>query len=325
MKVAPPGPKKSLRRMTAAPDRPPLRPVHGWIVVDKPVGIGSTQVVAIVRRIMRATKAGHAGTLDPLATGVLPVALGEATKTVAYVMGGPKRYMFTVRWGEARSTDDREGEIVGVSDLRPAESAIRAGSMRMVGIIEQSPPAYSAVHIGGERAYDLARAGRGVVPNPRSVAIHRFELIDMPSVDEAVFEVECGKGTYVRSLARDLALALGTVGHVSALRRTLSGPFAEAQAISLETLKSMGHSPAAFGHVLPVEAALDDIPALALTETEANRLRCGQTVGLIHRQDLERVGHLESGCLVCAMAGGKPLALARFEGGGLRPVRVLNI
>jgi tRNA pseudouridine55 synthase len=287
--------------------------------------MSSMQVVSRVRHAIGAAKAGHAGTLDPLASGILPVALGEATKTVPFVTGGKKRYRFTLRWGEARSTDDAEGEVVATSAHRPTPERIRNALERMVGAIEQIPPAFSAVHIGGQRAYALARAGRKVDPLPRTVIVHRFTLTEHPDDDHAVFEVECGKGTYVRSLARDLAVALGTVGHVSALRRTAVEPFTEAQAISLESLQSLGHSPAAFGQVLPVETALDDIPALALTDTEANRLRCGQPVGLLNRQDLERVGHLESGSIVCAMAGGKPVALARFEAGGLHAVRVLNL
>jgi tRNA pseudouridine55 synthase len=300
-------------------------PIHGWLVIDKPVGMTSMQAVSRVRRATGAAKAGHAGTLDPLASGVLPVALGEATKTVPFVTGGKKRYRFTACWGEARSTDDAEGEVVATSAVRPTREQICVALERMIGAIEQVPPAFSAVHIGGQRAYALARAGHKVDPSPRMVAIHRFALVDRPNDDHAVFEVECGKGTYIRSLARDMAVALGTVGHVSALRRTAVEPFTEAQAISLESLQSLGHSPAAFGQLLPVETALDDIPALALTDTEANRLRCGQPVGLLSRQDLERVGHLESGSIVCAMAGGKPVALARFEAGDLRAVRVLNL
>jgi tRNA pseudouridine55 synthase len=300
-------------------------PIHGWLVIDKPVGMTSMRVVSLVRRAIGAAKAGHAGTLDPLASGVLPVALGEATKTIPFAMDGKKRYRFTVRWGEARSTDDAEGEVIATSAERPTPERISAALERMVGAIEQVPPAFSAVHIEGQRAYALARAGHKVDLLPRTVTIHRFALVGCPDDDHAVFEVECGKGTYIRSLARDLAVALGTVGHVSALRRIAVEPFTEAQAISLESLQSVGHSPAAFGQLLPVETALDDIPALALTDTEANRLRCGQPVGLLSRQDLERVGHLESGSIVCAMAGGKPVALARFEAGDLRAVRVLNL
>jgi tRNA pseudouridine55 synthase len=281
--------------------------------------------VNIARRATGAAKAGHAGTLDPLATGILPVALGEATKTVPFVMDDTKCYRFTVRWGEARSTDDVEGDVIGTSVMRPTREQILAALASMTGRIEQRPPAFSAVHVGGQRAYALARAGRSVEPAPRAVTIHRFALIGCPDEDHAEFEVECGKGTYVRSLARDLAAALGTVGHVSALRRTRVGRFTEAQAISLESLPSLGHSPAAFGHLLTVETVLDDIPALALTETEANRLRCGQAVGVADRFDMGRIGYRESGCIVWAMAGGKPVALARFEAGGLRPVRVFHL
>ncbi len=300
-------------------------PIHGWLIIDKPAGMTSTRVVGTVRRVTGAAKAGHGGTLDPLATGLLPVALGEATKTAAYVLDGNKRYRFAVRWGEARSTDDAEGEITATSGHRPDGAAIRAALPRFLGAIQQVPPAFSAVHVAGERAYDLARAGVAVDLAPRTVTVARLELVDQPDADHAVFEMESGKGAYVRSLGRDLALALGTVGHVAALRRTAIGPFTEAHAISLESLGTVGHSPAALRHLLPVETALDDIPALALTDTEANRLRCGQPVGLFRRQDLQRIGHLESGSLVCAMAGGKPVALARFEAGDLRPVRVLNL
>jgi tRNA pseudouridine55 synthase len=300
-------------------------PIHGWLVIDKPLGASSAQVVGAVRRATGAAKAGHAGTLDPLATGVLPVALGEATKTVPYLVDGTKAYRFTVRWGEATSTDDLEGDVIAVSPRRPAPDEIEAAVAGMTGEIEQVPPAYSAVHVSGQRAYALARAGRPVELTSRRVVIHRFAFVARPDDDHAAFEVACGKGTYIRSLARDLAAGLGTCGHVSALRRTAVGPFDERQAISLESLQSLGHSPAAFGHLLPVEAVLDDIPALDLTDTEANRLRRGQPVVLIDRTDPRCIGPLESGCIVWARAGGKPVALARFEAGGLRPVRVLNL
>jgi tRNA pseudouridine55 synthase len=240
-------------------------------------------------------------------------------------MDDTKAYRFTVRWGEATSTDDAEGDVIATSPNRPTSDGMHVAIVAMTGEIEQIPPAYSAVHVAGKRAYALARAGRPVDLAPRRVVIHRFELIEQTDDDHAVFEVVCGKGTYVRSLARDLAAALGTVGHVSALRRTAVGPFSETQAISLESLQSLGHSPAAFGHLLPVETVLDDIPALDLTDTEANRLRRGQPVGLADRLIRGRIGHLESGCIVWAKAGGKPVALARFEAGGLRPVRVLNL
>jgi tRNA pseudouridine55 synthase len=285
----------------------------------------------MVKRLTRASKAGHAGTLDPLATGVLPIALGEATKTMPFVVDAGKRYRFTLCWGEARTTDDAEGEVTARSDQRPSRSEILAALPAFHGLIDQVPPAFSALKLDGQRAYDLARAGLPVALASRQVRVDRFELVDTPDADHAVFEVACGKGTYMRALCRDLALRLGTVGHLSALRRTAVGRFGEAQAISLESLEALRHSAAVpdalteSGYLLPVETALDDIPALALTSAEANRLRSGQPVGLLHRTDLERIGHLESGAVVCAMSGGKPVALARFQGGDLRPLRVLNL
>jgi tRNA pseudouridine55 synthase len=300
-------------------------PVNGWLVIDKPAGMTSTQVVSAVRRLTGAAKAGHGGTLDPLATGLLPVALGEATKTVGYVMDGAKRYRFTVRWGEARSTDDAEGEVTATSPVRPTADAIAAALPAFHGVIQQVPPVYSAIKVDGARAYDLAREGTPPELAARAVRIDRFALVEQPDPDHATFEVASGKGAYMRSLARDLALALGTVGHIVALRRTAVGPFREAQAISLEKLEALGHSAAASEHLMAVATALDDIPALALSADEANRLRCGQPVGLIRRSDLERIGTLESGAMVCATCAGRPVALARFEAGELRPVRVLNL
>ena len=300
-------------------------PINGWLVIDKPSGMTSTQVVSAVRRSIGAAKAGHGGTLDPLATGLLPVALGEATKTVSYVMDGRKRYRFTVRWGEARSTDDAEGEVVAVSDRRPDAAAIHAALPAFIGLIDQVPPDFSAIKVAGARAYDLAREGETVALASRKAQIDSFELVEQTDADHAVFEVTSGKGVYMRSLARDLARALGTVGHIAQLRRTSVGPFREAHAISLETLASLGHSAAASEHLMAVSTALDDIPALALTADEANRLRCGQPVGLLRRSDLERIGNLESGAVVCATCSGRPVALARFEAGELRPLRVLNL
>src|SRR5690606_18006997 len=218
------------------------RPVHGWVVIDKQAGMSSAHVVARVQRLIGAAKAGHGGTLDPLATGVLPVALGEATKTVAYVMDGRKRYRFTVRWGEARDTDDSEGAVTETSDARPDRDAIVAALGDFVGLIRQTPPAFSAIKIDGRRAYALARAGEAFAVEPREVQIDSFELIALQDRDHAVFDVHCGKGTYMRALARDLARRLGTVGHIAALRRTAAGPFDEAAAISLESLESLVHS-----------------------------------------------------------------------------------
>jgi tRNA pseudouridine55 synthase len=307
--------------------------IHGWLVIDKPLGPTSSQIVLRVRRALGAAKAGHAGTLDPMATGILPIALGEATKTVSHLVDATKSYRFTVRWGEARDTDDAEGEVVATSGRRPTAEEIRAVLPRFTGLIEQVPPIFSARKVDGARAYDLARQHRAVTLAPSIVRIDRLELVGSPDPDHAEFACECGKGAYMRALARDMAVALGTVGHVARLRRTRVGPFAEKDAISLETLDALGHSAAALGdfpgslagRLLAVETVLDDIPALALTAAEANRLRSGQPVGLIRRSDRERIGQLESGSLVCAMSDGKMVAIARFEAGDLRPVRILNL
>jgi tRNA pseudouridine55 synthase len=292
--------------------------VDGWIVLDKPLGLGSTPAVSRVRRLFGAQKAGHGGTLDPLATGVLPIALGEATKTVPWVMDGRKEYRFTLRFGQARSTEDAEGEVIAESAVRPTESAILAALGAFLGEIEQRPPAFSALKIDGKRAYDLARAGETVELALRKVTIERLELVGRPDADHADFVVGCGKGTYIRSLGRDLAVSLGTVGHLSALRRTRAGPFTEDQAISLPKLEALGHIPALFGVLAPVATALDDIPALALTETQADRLRHGQPVFL--PEDAP-----PSGTLLRTELGSRLVALVRSDGVALKPVRVFNL
>jgi tRNA pseudouridine55 synthase len=299
--------------------------IHGWLVVDKPPGTTSVSVVSAVRRAANAAKAGHGGTLDPLASGVLPVALGEATKTVAYVMDRTKSYRFTVRWGERRDTDDVEGSIVECSDHRPRAGEITALLPRFEGEIEQVPPIYSAVKIEGRRAYALARAAVPVELFPRRVRIVRFRLIGIPDSDHAEFEVESGKGAYMRSLARDLARALGTCGYITALRRTAVGPFTEVNAIPLDKVSSLGHSGALLEHVLPVEAALADIPALTLTEAEARRLQQGQPIAVLPVARRSPQQHVFKDAVICAMAEGRPVALARIRGGEIRPVRVLNL
>jgi len=296
----------------------PKQKVDGWVVLDKPLGMGSTQAVGRVRWLFSAAKAGHGGTLDPLATGVLPIALGEATKTVPFVMDGRKEYRFTLRFGEARSTEDGEGEIVAESDARPSDAAIGSALAGFTGEIEQVPPAFSALKIAGRRAYDLARAGEAVDLKPRKVMIESLALLARPDADHADFVVSCGKGTYIRSLGRDLARALGTVGHLSALRRTAVGPFREEAAISLPKLEALGHIPPLLGALVPVATALDDIPALALTETQANQLRHGQPV--ILTRDVP-----PSGALVRVEAGSKLVALVRSDGVALQPVRVFNL
>ncbi len=302
------------------------RRIHGWLVIDKPAGITSARVVARVRAALDAQKAGHSGTLDPLATGILPIALGEATKTAAYVVDGAKSYRFTVRWGEARDTDDADGAVTGVSDRRPSEHDIRAVLPAFVGQITQVPPAYSAVKVGGRRAFALARSNQEVVIAPRTVNVEAFTLIEIVDPDRAVFEVRCGKGTYMRSLARDVARRLGTVGHIEMLRRTAVGPFDESQAISLDYLESVGHSAPLSGHLLAVETALDGIPALALNAVQADHLRHGRPVRVQGGgRSFVTIGDLDEGEVLCAMADGRPVALARLEGGEIRPMRVLNV
>ena len=252
--------------------------VDGWVALDKPVGLTSTQAVGKVRRLFDAQKAGHAGTLDPLASGMLPIALGEATKTVPFAMDRDKVYRFTIHWGEARATDDLEGDVIATSDVRPAQAAIAEALKAYVGDIEQVPPQYSAIKIDGERAYDLARAGEEVELKARPVTIYEARLVVCPDADHAEIEIECSKGTYVRSLARDLAEDLGTKGYVSALRRTDVGPFGAHNAISLEKLEELSHSAAHFEHLLVVETVLDDIPALAITAEQAQRVRQGRSI-----------------------------------------------
>ena len=298
--------------------------VTGWIIVDKPSGITSTTVCNRVRRLADDAKTGHGGTLDPLATGVLPLALGEATKTVSFAMDGEKAYRFRLRWGEARDTDDAEGAVTETSDVRPTAEAIEAALPEFIGLIQQVPPIYSAIKVDGERSYSLAREQRSVELQPRPIQIHDFRLVEMVDEDSADFDVACGKGAYMRSLARDLARAVGTVGHISALRRTRVGPFTEAGAISLASLEALGHIAPDCEHLLPVETALADIPALAVTGSEAASLRQGQAVPLFRTTDLGRIGDLADGATIRATNGGITVALARLEGGRVQPVRVIN-
>ncbi len=318
------------------------KPIHGWLVVDKARGMTSSRVVSQVKKLTGAAKVGHAGTLDPLATGILPIALGEATKTVSYVMDGSKEYRFTIVWGEARDSDDAEGKVVGTSSVRPEKSDIIKGLNEFVGEIEQIPPAFSAIKIDGRRAYDLARLDQEVALSPRRVHVEKFELLEIPDCDHATFSVSCGKGTYIRSLARDLARNLGALGHVSALRRTRVGPFCEKDAISLDSPEFLGHIGAFSSHLLSLLTVLDDIPALALTEDQARCLKNGQAVPLfkvkvrsascgpespsglcedLSPDLLEKLGHAEA----CALCGDRLVALVRCEEGRIRPFRVFNL
>jgi len=298
--------------------------VNGWLIVDKPSGITSTGVCNVVKRLAKGAKTGHGGTLDPLATGVLPIAFGEATKTVPYVMDGRKTYRFAVRWGEARDTDDAEGRVTATSEVRPDSAAIEAVLPQFVGAVEQVPPAYSAIKVDGQRAYDLARENQAVELAARVVEIDRLELESIPDADHAVFLAECGKGTYMRSLARDIAVALGTVGHVTALRRIAVGPFHEDDSHPLAKLEEVGHIDRDTEELLPVETALADIPALAVSESEAAGLRQGRPVALFRRSDLDRLVDLEDGDILRAVCDGITVALVRLQEGQAQPMRVIH-
>ena len=302
------------------------QPVHGWLALDKPAGLTSTQALGKARRLLDAAKAGHGGTLDPLATGILPIAFGEATKTVSFAMDARKSYRFEIAWGTATATDDREGDVIATSQMRPDAEAVAAALNTFIGEIEQIPPKFSAIKVNGARAYDLARADQEVDLKPRRVRIDRFERLESgENPDSAAFEVDCGKGTYIRALARDLALAVGTVGHVTALRRTRCGPFDENMAISLDHLEALGHKAAGSGVLYPVRTVLDDIPALALTEEEARRMRHGQAVSIFAVANRTPISGLTPGTAVQAVCGDRLIAVATIADGLLKPVRVLNI
>ena len=308
--------------------KPRGRPLDGWLIIDKPPGLTSTDVVNRVRRAFDAQKAGHGGTLDPLATGVLPIAFGAATKTVPYVMDGTKLYRFTLKFGEARDTDDAEGQVIGTTGARPTDEQICAALPPFRGDIMQVPPVFSAIKVAGERAYDMARDGRAPVLEPRPARVDRFELIERPDTDTAIFEVASGKGVYMRSLARDLARACGSLGHITALRRLRVGPFLEADSIPLDKLLDKSAdgedtAPASPDLLRPVSTALADIPALALTEAEATDLRHGQAISLVALMGRIPGSANPGGGLVRAMAGGRVIGLCRLEDGLLKPERIL--
>jgi tRNA pseudouridine55 synthase len=333
------------------------RKVDGWLNLDKPVGLSSAQAVARARRLFGAAKVGHGGTLDPLASGVLPIAFGEATKTVAWVMEGPKEYRFTLRLGVATATDDSEGAVIATADARPTDAALVAALSRFRGDIVQRPPAYSALKVAGRRAYALARAGEVVDLDARRVTVFDIKLLERTDRDNIILWVRCGKGTYIRALARDIAQALGTVGHVAMLRRTACGPFREADAVTLEELGSagvqaapvsarrtdagrlpalaeaanplspppeLGHTSALFGYLRPVATALDDIPALALTADQAQRIARGLAIPLAEVRNPDAAPLPRSG-VVAAFDAGRLVAIAMAEGPLLRPVRVFNL
>ncbi len=294
-------------------------PINGWINLDKPLGMTSTQAVGAVRRLTGAAKAGHGGTLDPLASGVLPIALGEATKTVAYAMGAAKVYRFAARWGSATSTDDAEGDAVATADRRPTAAEIHALLPGFTGEIMQRPPAFSALKVDGQRAYALARKGEVVELAPRPIRIDRFDLLELTGPDEAVFEVACGKGAYIRALARDLGEALGCFGHVVMLRRMQVGRFRAETAFSLDSLADLCQNGAASEYLLPIETALDDIPALVVTGPQAERLRHGQSIRVICTGlPLPPEGEL------LVKADGKAVGIGQRIADEVRPVRLFN-
>lgn len=301
-------------------------PVSGWLCLDKPYDLTSTTAVTRVRRAFNAQKGGHAGTLDPLATGILPIALGEATKTVPFLVDADKAYRFTIQWGRDTTTLDREGETTGTSDVRPTREQVEAALPAFIGEVDQVPPNYSAIKVDGERAYDLAREGVEFELKTRKVNIHALRVVEVVDADHIVLEMECGKGTYVRAVMRDLAQALGTCGHVDQLRRTRVGQFTEAMAISLETLENLSYEARLSEALLPVETALDDIPALAVTDEDAFRLAQGRAIVLLPRQVETLKAELTPGDrTVSAMSGQKLVALCEMRAGRLNPVRVFQL
>lgn len=289
--------------------------INGWLILDKPVGMTSTHAVSRLKRIFNAKKAGHAGTLDPLASGILPVAFGEATKTVPFVQDGEKAYRFTVRWGAETDSDDSDGTVTRTSEARPAVEQIDALLTEFIGTIMQTPPSYSAIKINGERAYDIARDGEEVVLQPRPVTIHSLTIVSS-TPDETVFEAECGKGTYVRAIARDLGRLLGCFGHVTALRRTRVGPFTEDDAVPLADLDAEGAQP--FSDLLTVEAGLSELACVVVDRDAAARLRRGQSL-ILRGRDAPAEGWAYAAC------AGVPVAFGTVEGGELAPSRVFNL
>ncbi len=307
------------------------RPVSGWVVLDKPVGLGSTEAVSKIKWLFQAEKAGHAGTLDPLASGMLPIALGEATKTVPYVQDGVKVYRFTVAWGEERSTDDLEGPVTKTSDKRPAEDEVRALLPGYTGVIQQIPPQFSAIKIAGERAYDIAREGATVDIPPREVEIARLDIVSHEA-DRTLFEVECGKGTYVRSLARDMGRDLGCFGHIADLRRTEVYPFTADDFVTLEELEAAVPPPPEEGEERPAGArfaaldellvdtlsALESLPQVPVGDDAANRIRLGNPVVVRGRDAPVEADE------ACITARGRLVAIGAIEQGMFKPKRVFT-
>lgn len=301
--------------------------IDGWLALDKPYGISSNDALSKIKRILHPQKVGHAGTLDPRASGCLPLAFGEATKTVPYVMDGRKVYRFEVTWGVETTTDDTEGEVLNTSDVRPDEESIRMALPEFVGTIMQVPPIFSAIKVDGERAYDLAREGEKVELEARPIDVHRLDLVECPDENRAVFEAECGKGTYVRALARDLGRRLGTVGHVTVLRRLLVGPFGEADLVSFEELleaadareEGEGVDGLVAEFIVPVREALEHLVEVTVSEEDAAKIRRGMDVLL-----RGRTAPLAADPAFASFAG-VPVALGKVEKGRFQPKRVFHL
>ena len=299
--------------------------IDGWLNLDKPCGIGSTPALAKVKRAWHPEKAGHGGTLDPLAQGVLPIALGEATKTVAYAMDADKEYDFTITWGESRDTQDAEGAVIACSDVRPSAQQIAAALPAFIGHISQIPPQYSAIKIDGQRAYDLARAGEVVEIAPREVDIYDLQLIETAE-DRARLHMVCGKGTYVRAIARDLSAALGACGYISRLVRTRVGPFKLEDAISLDLFHEDAVQPTPNAVLLPVQSVLDDILALVIDDAEAARLRRGMGLNFMSRANAHRLPDgANMAPFLAVNQDGVAVAMVKLSGGEVKPERVFNL
>lgn len=302
------------------------RPVSGWLILDKAYDMGSTEAVLKAKRLFNAQKAGHAGTLDPLATGVLPIAFGEATKTAPYVTDAQKRYRFTARWGAATSTDDAEGEVIATSEKRPSVAEIEAALEQFTGDIEQTPPQFSAIKVDGERAYDIARGGEEVKLRPRVISIHELAVIDAPSADETVFEAVTGKGAYVRALVRDMARALGSEGHVTALRRLAVGPFRAEDAVTVERLEAIDLMEDRDAVLTPISLALSGLPQAVVDGPQADKLRRGQAA-VIAPAVAKGVRGEGAGVVpaILAVLHDEPVAICALDGLKLKPTRVFNL
>ncbi len=302
------------------------RPISGWLILDKAYDVGSTEAVSKVKWLFQAQKAGHAGTLDPLATGVLPIALGEATKTVPYIMDAQKRYRFTAKWGVSTATDDGEGEVIATSDKRPSRDEISRVLDQFTGEIEQVPPQFSAIKVGGERAYDIARDGGEAALVARTISIHELDIVDMPSADETVFEAVTGKGAYVRALVRDIAHVLGTEGHVAQLRRLSVGPFHADDGITIAQLEEITLLEDRDAALTPIALALSGLPQATIDGPQADKLRRGQAAVIAPPVAKgvrgEHAGTVEA---VLAVLHDDPVAICELDGLKLKPTRVFNL